>query len=130
MAYATLGEVEARLGFTLNESEAQAVTYFLEDLSTFIDVLFEQQGITPSATQLDRAGLVVARKARDWYLGASSRQAGVTSQTETVGDTSVSITYSESVTEDAFRSLSTQDKIMLGLRRSQIINFTTVRGTY
>lgn len=111
-SYATVTDVETRLGFTFDSGEAQSVTMFLQDLSLVIDSEITKAGKQPSDFNPDFLKMFVSRKGVEYYL-YNSRE-GATSISESVGDTSRSASYQSGENKNEIQ-LSAKDKTFLGI---------------
>lgn len=117
MAYASIQDVEARGGVVFDEDDTSVVEAFISDFSEYIDEDFELAGKTPTETNLKTLKTIVARRALDYFLYAGKN--GVSSLTESVGDTSQTVSYeSSSVNSDDFLYLTARDKMRLGLNKN------------
>lgn len=112
MAYADIADVETRLGFTLETSEAQSVTMFLQDISLMLDQEFKKVGKTSADFDEELLEMFVSRKGVDFYLFLERQ--GASSISETVGDTSHSVSYSSGTAGNGL-FISEKDKRFLGI---------------
>lgn len=125
MAYATVQDVEARLGFILDQDEAQKLEVFLEDFTVYLDARFEDKNIDPTKINAALIKMIVARKGATFALqGETEVPYGASSYSVTSGDTSTSIqmTGSGGSSYGNF-SLTRQEEILLKLFKAKIISF-------
>lgn len=87
--YATVEDVEARIGYELDVDESRKVESFLNDFSLSLEALFLMKGKSPDDVDLRLLNLVVARRGADYAL-MGDLLPGQTSFTETVADRSIS----------------------------------------
>lgn len=126
MAYTTVEEVEARLGFQLpSELEAQRLELFLEDFKTFLDTLLTNRGINPATVSPDLLKMISANHGRDYALMADHTP-GLNSISEANADVSTVISYRD--TSGRRYRLDDDEKEMLGLNKRRIGTIQMTNG--
>lgn len=130
MAYASITDVEARLGYTLETDTATATTAFMEDYSVWIDAYLGQLTPVPVPPPANLT-IVVARHGAD-FATAYNREGGanVQSLSETVGDVTRYVAYQSGGNGPGWSSfyLSASDRLILGIASVGIGAWTMVRG--
>jgi len=118
-AYATYQDVERRLNTALTEeSDQQAVTAALEEVSLYIDAEARQAGVDPSTIDSGLLKIVSVDLISSWWQTLDT-PAGAASVSKTVGDVSMSVSYGSGA-QAASRSpwfLSRQQRRLLGLAK-------------
>ena len=101
MAYATVQDVEARLGYTLDAAEETSLSIFLDDASDSLDLALEAMGIDPSTIQESRRTSVVASKgvAYVYQIGVDPT---IASHTQAADTNSESISYRSTSAEKLY----------------------------
>lgn len=124
MAYASLSDVEARLGFAVESGEAQPLEVFLSDFSIYVDSLFEEKGMTVPASKLELLKVFIAQKGVNHYFSGDLIP-GASTITKTTADTNESVSFSAAMAANIFQkfSLTNEEKRLLGLSKAKIITF-------
>jgi hypothetical protein len=124
MAYASVTDVEARLGFAVQSGEAQSLEVFLSDFSIYVDSLFAEKGITIPDSKLELLKVFIAQKGVNHYFSGDLIP-GASTMTNTSGDTSSSVSFSAAVAANIFQkfSLTSEEKRLLGLSKAKIVTF-------
>lgn len=118
--YATVEDVESRLGYELDLEESNQLEAFLTDFSLIIESAYAVKGKDPASTDSRLLQLVVARRGVDYILTADLLP-GQTAFSETVADRSISGSVSTSAAFASTMSLTKEEKRILGLGRSSSI---------
>lgn len=124
--YATVENVEARLGYELGLEEVDSLEAFLTDFSLIIQTAFLSRGRDIELLDSRLLTLVVARRGVDFVLSAELLP-GQTAFSETVGDRSISGSVSSSASYASSMDLTKQELKLLGLSsRSSIYSIEMV----
>lgn len=118
--YATVEDVEKRLGYELDLEESKQLEAFLTDFSLIIESAYATKGKDPESVDARLLQLVVARRGVDYILTADLLP-GQTAFSETVADRSISGSVSTSAAFASTMSLTKEEKRILGLGRSSAI---------
>ena len=110
MSYATIEDVEKRLGYDITEEDQPLIQAFLDDYSLFLGTVIEGNSLTPSDEILKT---ITARHAVT-YIKRSEIE-GLSALTEAVGDTSRTQSFTTSGDSSSLFWLSKGDKQLLGL---------------
>lgn len=120
-AYATVADVEVRLGYTLDEAEEDALVIFLVDASDSLDLAVEGMGIDPSSiTEARKRSLVASKGVK--YVQLFGVDPTISSQTQAADTNSESVVY-RSGNLDALYDLSRADLKRLGLKTFRFSTF-------
>lgn len=92
MPYATVEDVEERLGSTLTSAEASSLEFFLADFSYFIDLELATYDKTAAGVGLEVLKMIVARRGVNFAL-SNSLDYGVASVSQSMEGMSTSISY-------------------------------------
>lgn len=117
MAYATIADVEARLGSVLPTSIQTAVTTFLEDYSAWLDAYLAAYSTPAPVPAPANLTIVVARHGAAFALTVG-REGGPNAQSlsQTVGDTTQYIAFRGTSGPDPLGFfLTSADMLLLGL---------------
>ena len=98
--YASVEDVESRLGYELDAEEAAKLEAFLNDFSLIIEATFLVQKKSPNDVDPRLLNLVVARRGASYML-MGDLLPGQTAFSETVGDRSISGSVSSGAANDA-----------------------------
>lgn len=112
--FASIEEVEKRLGYELTADEVASVESFLDDFSLLITSAFLQKKKDIDELDPRLLTMVVARRAASYVLTADLLP-GQTAFSETVGDRSISGSVSGSASYASAMQLSPNELKLLGL---------------
>lgn len=118
--YATIADVEARLGYELTVEETEKLEAFLEDFSLIIDSAYIAKNRDPLLVDARLLKLVTARRGVDFIL-TSELLPGQTAFSETVADRSISGSVSSSAAFASSMTLTKEERRILGLGRGASI---------
>lgn len=121
MAYATVKDVEDRLGYSLDEAGSKSLELFLEDFSESLDFAVESAGYQPADIAASLKTALTARRGMR-YAQIYDVDPTVASYSKTVGDNSTSQSNRAYNVEDLL-DLSRSDFKRLGLRTFKFSSF-------
>lgn len=121
MAYATVQDVENRLGYTIDAAEEVSLEIFLDDASDSLDLALEAMGIDPSTIQDSRKTSVVASKgvAYVYQIGVDPT---IASHSQAADTNSESVSY-RSVAQEKLYELSRSELKRLGVSTFRFSSF-------
>jgi hypothetical protein len=126
MPYATVSDVEARLGDVFNEDVSRRIGLYLSDFSIYLDTVLPMFGITVSLVNPEVLKMIVAQRGATYYF-TMDLDPTVSARSEGTADTNESTTYRGPARKF---SLDTDEKDMLGLNKRKISTIEIVRGDY
>lgn len=120
-SYATVSDVETRIGETFSGEDAEKITKMLEQAGEFIELKFSQAGKDVSNVNPVALKIVSVNIVSSWWLNIGV-PSNATSISENVGGVSRSVSYSGSSKISSRNPLwiSHSDMALLGLSKSAI----------
>ena len=121
-SYATVSDVETRLGETFSGEDADKIANMLEQAGEFIELKFSLAGKDISNANPIALKIVSVNIVSSWWLNIGIPPAA-TSISENVGGVSRSVSYNSSSSQIASRNplwISHSDMALLGLSKSVI----------
>lgn len=126
MPYATVSDVEARLGLVFSQDESQRIGLFLSDFSIYLDTVLPMFGVTVSLVNPEVLKMIVADRGASYYF-TMDLDPTVSARTEGTADTNESTTYRGPARKF---TLDKEERQMLGMNRRRISTIEIVRGDY
>lgn len=121
-SYATVSDVETRLGETFSVEDAKKITNMLDQAGEFIELKFSLAGKDISNANPIALKIVSVNIVSSWWLNIGIPPAA-TSISENVGGVSRSVSYNSSSSQISSRNplwISHSDMALLGLSKSVI----------
>lgn len=123
ISFAEVSDVEKRLGFELEEAQAEALSLFLEDFTATIQAEFRNLNKDINQVQESLLKRVTAQRGRSWVLYTDLGVAGVS---QTVGDVSISVSSSQAINPSRLY-LTKDERFTLGLKKISAYTITLGR---
>lgn len=115
-AFATIGDLEKRLGEEISPGLVEATNTNLEDAAVYIRIILADHGKTPESLPKDNLLIVNCNLTLRWYSNRNSQvPEGATSASTSVGDFSQSLAFSGGISSRSFW-LTDTDRRLLGIR--------------